>query len=64
MPTSEFSLEELDELHAILLPQREALAFFNWAGIVANNQALALNAVTAGSFAAAAAVQTIAVVQG
>jgi hypothetical protein len=59
MPTSEFSLEELDDQQALLLPEREALSLFNWASIVANNQALAVNAVTLGSTAVATANQAV-----
>ena len=56
-------IEELDVEQAQLLPEREALSRFNWAGIVANNTALALNAVTLGGDATATAYQGIAVFQ-
>ncbi len=55
---SELSLEQAE-----LVPGREALAFFNWAGVVANNSALALNAATINSAATALAGQAIFVVQ-
>jgi hypothetical protein len=56
-------IEELDVEQAQLLPEREALSNFNWAGIVANNTALAVNAATVASLAAAFASQSIEVHQ-
>ena len=63
MHTMEWTIEELESEQAHLLPEREALAFVNVANIWANNQALALNVASINSFAAAAAVQHIAVAQ-
>ena len=57
---SEFTYEELE---VELLPSREALAFFNWAGISATNVALAQNVASVNSAAFAAAGQFIAVTQ-
>ena len=59
----ELTIVELERQDAQLLPEREALGVFNLAGITANNQALALNAVTFGSVANATATQVIAVSQ-
>ncbi len=59
----EFTISELSLEQAELLPEREALAFFNWAGVVANNSALALNAATINSAAVALAGQAIFVTQ-
>ena len=47
-----------------LLPEREALALVNIANVTAVNLALAVNAGTVGSTAAAAALQHVAVFQG
>jgi hypothetical protein len=58
LTTVELDLEEVQ-----VLPEREALGFFNVANITANNTALALNAGTAFSLARAVAVQTIVVSQ-
>ena len=57
---NEFTYEELE---VELLPSREALAFFNWAGIAATNVALAQNVGSINSAAFAAAGQFIAVRQ-
>ena len=54
---------ELDQEHAVLLPDREALAFFNIANIQALNLALAINVGSWGSAASASAVQGIFVYQ-
>ncbi len=59
----EFTMSELSVEQGELLPGREALGAFNWAGIVANNTALALNAVTFQSAATAVAAQVITVNQ-
>jgi hypothetical protein len=59
----EYTITELELLDVQLLPEREALALFNFAGIVANNTALAVNAATLGSAATATATQAISVVQ-
>ena len=58
----ELSLEELETEHATELPERETLSFFggsNTATITAINAALAVNAGTILSVAAAAASQQI-----
>ena len=54
LTTVELDLEEVQ-----VLPEREALGFFNVANITANNTALALNAASHFSAAKAVAVQTI-----
>ena len=59
----EYTITELELQDVQLLPEREALAFFNFAGIVANNTALAVNAATLGSAAVATATQGIMVTQ-
>jgi len=59
------SIAELESEHTELLPTRETLAFNNnWAAIYATNSSLAFNAVSLGSMASSAAVQTIVVSQG
>ena len=40
----EYTTTDLERQDAQLLPEREALGFFNYAGLTANNTALALNA--------------------
>jgi hypothetical protein len=62
--TTGLSITELELEQAELLPAREALGFFNAASITANNTALALNAGSFASFAAAKATQVIIVGQG
>ena len=59
----EYTTSELELQDVQLLPEREALAFLNWAGISAHNTALAVNAATLGSSASATATQGIFVVQ-
>jgi hypothetical protein len=59
----EYTMTELELLDVQLLPEREALAIFNFAGILANNTAVAVNAATVGSLASANALQGIFVVQ-
>jgi hypothetical protein len=49
--------EDLDREQAVLLPDREALALINITNIAAINLALAVNAATIGSSAAAVAMQ-------
>jgi hypothetical protein len=60
----EISMRELEATSVELLPDRETLAFFNFANITAVNLAIAVNAGTFGSAAIASANQTIAVMQG
>ena len=64
----ELNFTELEAEHTELLPTRETLNFGfgnnNWAAIYATNSSLALNAVSLGSLANSAAVQTIVVTQG
>jgi hypothetical protein len=55
--------EELDRQAAEVLPAREALGGWNYAGIVANNQALAMNVGSHWSHANATAYQDIYVYQ-
>ena len=57
---NEFTYEELE---VELLPSREALAVWNWAGIAATNVALAQNVASSNSAAFAAAGQFIKVNQ-
>ena len=59
----EYTTTDLERQDAQLLPEREALGFFNYAGLTANNTALALNAGSWMSRARATAVQRIVVVQ-
>ncbi len=61
----EINFTELEAEHIELLPSRETMNVFgsNWAGIVATNSSLALNAASLGSLANSAAVQTIVVSQ-
>jgi hypothetical protein len=61
----EINFTELEAEHVELLPSRETMNVFgsNWAGIVATNSSLALNAASLGSLANSAAVQTIVVSQ-
>jgi hypothetical protein len=61
----ELNFAELEAERTELLPTRETLFFNNnWAGIVATNSSLALNAASIGALANSAAVQTIVVNQG
>ena len=62
----ELNFTELEAEHIELLPTRETMNVFgsNWAGIVATNSSLALNAASIGALANSAAVQTIVVAQG
>jgi len=59
----ELSMTELEATSVELLPSRETLAFINIANVTAVNLAIAVNAATIGSLAAAQANQTVAVVQ-
>ena len=61
----ELNFTELEAEHIELLPTRETMNVFgsNWAGIVATNSSLALNAASLGSLANSGAVQTIIVGQ-
>jgi hypothetical protein len=63
MEQTGFTIAELEIEEAELLPARQALGFFNVANILANNTAVALNAGSFRSLAAAAAIQTIVVTQ-
>ena len=60
---AELTVKELDLQEVELLPAREALGNFNWAGVVANNTAVALNAGSIFSAARAVAVQRIVIQQ-
>lgn len=59
----ELSTAELAVQSGQLLPAREALALANFANVLASNASLALNAVTADSVAASAALQAVDVSQ-
>lgn len=61
--TRTLTMEELDRHEVSILEPRETLAFTNWANLTATNLALAINAGTFKSSAAALAGQTIFVVQ-
>ena len=63
MEQTGFTIAELEVEQVELLPARQALGFFNVANITASNTALALNANSVRSLAAAAAFQTIVVRQ-
>lgn len=57
------SMNELEATSVELLPSRETLAFINLANVTAVNLAIAVNTLTFGSMATAAAVQNVAVFQ-
>jgi len=59
----EISMRELEATSVELLPNRETLAFFNFANVTAVNLAIAINAGTIGSAAVASATQQVAVLQ-
>jgi hypothetical protein len=59
----ELTIAELEMQGAELLPEREALGVFNWAGVSATNVAVALNAGSLFSAASATALQGISVTQ-
>ena len=59
----EISMRELEATSVELLPNRETLAFFNFANVTAVNLAIAVNAGTIGSAAVASATQQVAVLQ-
>ncbi|HSK55740.1 MAG TPA: hypothetical protein VK908_10810 [Jiangellales bacterium] len=62
---TEFTMRELELEHTELLPSREALSWgSNFAKVGALNAAVATNAFSIGSIAAASANQTIVVLQG
>jgi hypothetical protein len=62
---TEFTMHELELEHTELLPSREALGWgSNWANVYATNTAVAAQAFTVNSIAAASANQTIVVLQG
>jgi len=61
--SKEFTLSELDAIEVELLPAREALGAFNFAGVLASNSSLAANVLTAYSVAASSANQLIVVNQ-
>jgi len=59
----EITLSELEALEVELLPSREALGAFNWAGVLASNSSTALNVLTVGSVAYSQANQGIVIYQ-
>ena len=59
----EFTPAELEATEVELLPTREALGAFNFAGILASNSSTALNVLSAFSVAASSANQAIVVSQ-
>jgi hypothetical protein len=59
----DISISELEATSVELLPSRETLAFINIANVTAVNLAIAVNTLTFGSSATAAAVQQIGVFQ-
>ncbi|HEY5877327.1 MAG TPA: hypothetical protein VIU11_00360 [Nakamurella sp.] len=59
----EFSMTELDAVEVEMLPAREALGAFNFAGILASNSSLAANVLSVGSLAVSEANQVIIVSQ-
>ena len=61
--SKEITMTELDALEVELLPSREALGAFNFAGILASNSSTALNVLTLGSAALSQANQAIIVNQ-
>jgi hypothetical protein len=58
------TFEELSGEQLELLPSRETLGVWNWANVNATNLAIAQNATTLASLAAASANQTVFVLQG
>jgi hypothetical protein len=60
---SELSILDLDRESGDLLPTRETLALVNFTGIIAGNSSVAVNALTAFSFARSSANQAIFVLQ-
>jgi hypothetical protein len=63
MTKGTISSTELADQSVDMLPTREALALVNFTNITAINIAIAVNAATIGSTAAAAALQNVAVYQ-
>ncbi|MFI7063041.1 hypothetical protein ACIBL3_18810 [Kribbella sp. NPDC050124] len=63
MTRGTISYSELADQSVDLLPAREALALVNFTNITAVNVAIAVNAATIGSTAAASALQGVAVFQ-
>jgi hypothetical protein len=61
--SKEFTLSELHAVEVELLPAREALGAFNFAGVLASNSSLAANVLSAYSVAASSANQVIVVSQ-
>jgi hypothetical protein len=59
----EFTMTELDAVEVEMLPAREALGAFNFAGVLAQNTSLAANVLSVGSLAASQANQVIIVSQ-
>jgi hypothetical protein len=59
----DISFSELEATSVELLPSRETLAFINIANVTAVNLAIAVNTLTFGSSAYAAAVQNVYVIQ-
>ncbi|HVE30520.1 MAG TPA: hypothetical protein VNC80_10675 [Mycobacteriales bacterium] len=64
MEQTGFTIAELEVEDAELLPERQALGGFNFANVFASNTAVAFNAHSFASLAAASANQTIVVIQG
>ncbi|HEX5428621.1 MAG TPA: hypothetical protein VFX00_09865 [Pedococcus sp.] len=60
----EISMRELEATSVELLPDRETLAFFNFANVTAVNLAIAVNAGSIASAAIASANQQVVVMQG
>lgn len=56
------NLELLDQEEAVMLPERNTLALFNFTAVVASNSATAVNALTLLSAAVANAGQSIVVI--
>jgi len=61
--SKDFTLSELEAVEVELLPAREALGAFNFAGVLASNSSLAANVLTAYSAAASSANQLIVINQ-
>ena len=64
MEQTGFTIAELEVEEAAVLPARQALGGFNVANVFASNTAVAFNAHSFASLAAASANQTIVVIQG
>jgi hypothetical protein len=64
MEKTGFTIAELEVEEVAVLPERQALGGFNFANVIASNTAVAFNAHSFASLAAASANQTIVVIQG